>query len=1449
MKQMKLFYLLALLCLPFVGITQSVITYDRANWTINPSSEELTGELPNGPAIKMLDGDNSTYWVSRYSNPFAEYPHTLVFDMQDAQPVNQVYYVPRSGATTNAYAGSVSFGDDGINFGTELPVSFSNSFEKNIINLPATQNHRYFRITVTENYADHAAGNTDVTITTIAEVGAIYNTTLDHSLTSFTAQAQGGGVQLNWSTAFEMNGVSYNITRSDDAVNFTTIGTVTATGSSSTTASYSFTDATPLTGVNFYRLELVHTSGPVEKSLIKNTDFPIVTYSSTQSKNLNVFYFIPAGKASYPDFKTRVSGVMLGLQNYYKDEMQRNGRGTKTFSLVTDATNTKVKIIVVNGKFPFEHYDRDSSGVDHIQAEIDAYIAANPSPYYSSHNLTVTPAFGYNPVTGIVDERVPVVGNGKNCYTLDYPDLNYSLLGVNSPQGEAATVNIGGTAHEAGHSLGLYHNGTQATQPQLGEALMRGGNYTFGKTTTSLTAADCAILNRNQVFNDGSISYYGPNKATISSVHACYSASKNAIIVAGRTSTTGSPVTDVSIYQDSNNDPFATGMGTNQDYDAVTWTTAIAATDSFYIEMPIAGLFVKDSSLYEMKILLIQQDGNTSDLYYHFDFHNNLPYMTDPAFSLINATITASAGTNGSISPAGTTTISCVDNQTYTITPNAGYAVQDVLVDGVSAGAVTTYTFTGVNTHHTISVTFVAVVVNYTITASAGANGSISPTGEVSVVSGANQAFTFTANPCYQIATVLVDGISDPVAVSNGTYTFSNVTAAHTIAITFSQLTYNITASAGANGSVSPNGVTSVNCGADQAYTITPDAGYNIQNVIVDGVSQSSIPTYTFTNVTATHSISASFVEISAGCAVTGTGTTTPVTCAGSNGTATIMLAGSGSGAPGTYTVDGGSSVAYTTNPFTITGLSAGLHTIVATVTAGGCVSADIVVNVGSPVTFSATHTKTNISACNAGNDGTVTVIATGGSGNYSYAWTGVTGSGNPATTPFPNPGSVSSLTNLPIGFYNVTITDVGGCGSVTIPNIHIQSAFLVYVTYSGSSASCGASNGSITLYGNAGVQPYTYNLGSGAYQPGNIFTGLAAGTYTMHVKDAAGCIVPKDVTVPATPALVVNPFVRNASSCAPDGSIEVYRTGGVPPYQYSKDGTTYQSSNVFSGLAAGPYTVYVKDGNNCISQANAAVGAGAGLSVTTLKVNASCINDGSIQVNVTGGVAPYQYSKDGGTTFQASNAFGSLGAGNYPILVKDSKGCTSGAPTNVTINVNSISVTASVVSASTCVSNNGKIQLFRTGGTGPFTYSIDGLAYQSSNTFLNVAAGTYQVFVKDSKTCIGSLEGVVVGPAGCAPVVPFAKGTSVRLQPTVEVASVQAYPNPSADEFTIALQGYDAKTKVSITVTDVLGRKVYQTEGTGKLQYKLGKGFIAGIYNVQVIQGNSRKGLKIVKE
>jgi len=151
--------------------------------------------------------------------------------------------------------------------------------------------------------------------------------------------------------------------------------------------------------------------------------------------------------------------------------------------------------------------------------------------------------------------------------------------------------------------------------------------------------------------------------------------------------------------------------------------------------------------------------------------------------------------------------------------------------------------------------------VSYTLTAASGSNGSISPSGAVSASSGASQTFTMTPATGYKVAGVLVDGTDAGTPTS---YTFSNVTANHSISVSFTPVvspvvTYTIRTSSGSNGSISPAGTVSVPSGTSRTFTMTPKTGYKVAAVWVDGYKIGMPTSYTFSNVTANHSITVLF--------------------------------------------------------------------------------------------------------------------------------------------------------------------------------------------------------------------------------------------------------------------------------------------------------------------------------------------------------------------------------------------------------------------------------------------------------------------------------------------------------------------------------------------------------------------------------------------------------------
>jgi parallel beta-helix repeat protein len=143
-------------------------------------------------------------------------------------------------------------------------------------------------------------------------------------------------------------------------------------------------------------------------------------------------------------------------------------------------------------------------------------------------------------------------------------------------------------------------------------------------------------------------------------------------------------------------------------------------------------------------------------------------------------------------------------------------------------------------------------LVTYAITPTAGPHGTIAPDSAVFVTRGQAQAFTITPSAGYHVDSVFVDSVK---VDSNSSYTFTNVIHTHTIRAVFAINQYQITASAGSHGTISPSGTTMVNYGTNQRFTFAPDSGYRVDSVIVDSVKVDSTLGYTFTSVQSTHTI------------------------------------------------------------------------------------------------------------------------------------------------------------------------------------------------------------------------------------------------------------------------------------------------------------------------------------------------------------------------------------------------------------------------------------------------------------------------------------------------------------------------------------------------------------------------------------------------------------------
>ena len=266
-------------------------------------------------------------------------------------------------------------------------------------------------------------------------------------------------------------------------------------------------------------------------------------------------------------------------------------------------------------------------------------------------------------------------------------------------------------------------------------------------------------------------------------------------------------------------------------------------------------------------IVSVEVDGEDQGAIESYTFGSlNEDHTITANFAINTYTLTVNANAGVEIDPvAGDTTVEYGATVAYTFTVDSCHEIADVTLDGESIGAVDSYTFSDVDADHVLMVT--TTVKTYTITATANEGGTITPAGETTVACNGTQSYSITAAAGYYVEDVLVDGSS--VGVVNN-YVFSGVTEDHTIEVVFAStdsLTYTITATAGANGTITPEGDTTVLHGASVTYVITPDQYYTIDQVIVDGnVLPTPVHTYTFSNVTADHTIEVTFVADQVGC-------------------------------------------------------------------------------------------------------------------------------------------------------------------------------------------------------------------------------------------------------------------------------------------------------------------------------------------------------------------------------------------------------------------------------------------------------------------------------------------------------------------------------------------------------------------------------------------------------
>lgn len=447
----------------------------------------------------------------------------------------------------------------------------------------------------------------------------------------------------------------------------------------------------------------------------------------------------------------------------------------------------------------------------------------------------------------------------------------------------------------------------------------------------------------------------------------------------------------------------------------------------------------------------------------------------------------------------------------------------------------------------------------------------------------------------------------------------------------------------------------------------------------------------------------------------------TDVVCIGdSNGSAEVLAAGGTT--PYTYQWDNGETSSLATQ------LYVGLHCV--TVTDDSNCTAVACVTIGQPTPISFAFTETPISCGGLGNDGAITVSASGGAGGYNYAWD--------------NLGIGATITNLTAGTYCVTATDANGCSDTACYILNPPGGFDVEIVDSANVLCAGDINGYAVvqvLAGGSGTYNYLWDNGATTDTVNN----LAAGVRSVTVTDAvSGCIDSADVIIGSPLALIatIDSVENNECFNGTEGIAFGSSAGGVLPVTLSWSNGDFGTQA--DSLPAGAIILTATDANGCVASDNASISQPpTGLTASVL-VNTQplCSGDSaSITASGTGGSGTYTFVWPGGQT----SATVLLPAGSYCVTVVDGS-CQDTACVTI-IDPTPVSANATIVSPTCPGGSDGSISATGSGGSGPYSFVWSNGPTTGLNG--NLVAGTYTVTVQDINGCDAISIFTVIDPVG----------------------------------------------------------------------------------------------------
>jgi gliding motility-associated-like protein len=334
------------------------------------------------------------------------------------------------------------------------------------------------------------------------------------------------------------------------------------------------------------------------------------------------------------------------------------------------------------------------------------------------------------------------------------------------------------------------------------------------------------------------------------------------------------------------------------------------------------------------------------------------------------------------------------------------------------------------------------------------------------------------------------------------------------------------------------------------------------------------------------------------------------------------------------------------------------------------------------------------------------------------------------------NSETSSGINSLLSGFYNVTITDANGC-SLDSSNIEVSQPDSLFATPSSEDVSCfGGSDGLIDIDLFGGVVPYFISVNS-VIADTNYLDSLSAGAYFYNVVDSNNCEISDTIFINEPDELIISDSLIDVLCKGEStGEIHITVTGGTAPYEYSLNGGAFQSQAYFDNLSADPYSIIVKDANDCLLNSplyNISEPLTV-LSTGLTPLNLLCFGDtGTVVLTVSGGTPPYTYDWGNGVTTQ--NLIGA-GSGYYEVTIFDANDCELVENINVS-SPDEIIVSEVITDLSCFEDGTGEIDISITGGVTSYV-----LLWSNGETtsYINgLDADTYTLNLTDDNGCTDS--------------------------------------------------------------------------------------------------------------